>query len=149
MTQLHRYDCFDIYDDLERAAKSVARQQERCLAPFGLTKAQFNVLREIALDRLPRTYSDIAKELGCDQTTVSDTVKILKRKGFVEATRDQKDQRRGAVKATSEGRKVFKEAVQARKVLDEELSDVIDTDDATALGSACSALHESFGLHPE
>lgn len=70
----------------------------------GLSGAQFEVLRELALADGHSTASALARGLGVDPAAISRLVAGLERDGLVARTRDERDGRRQPVVLTEEGR---------------------------------------------
>lgn len=138
--QIDRYDYLDLFDDFEAAAKNVDRLQDEALKPLGLTKAQFNILREVAAQGLRGSAKDIAEAIQRDPSTVSDAVGLLEQKKFVTVAQDTKDRRRRTITATPAGLKVLVRARDARKNLADELLSALDDDQMEALSGAIGAL---------
>jgi DNA-binding MarR family transcriptional regulator len=70
----------------------------------GLSGAQFEALRELALADGRSTVSTLARELGVDPAAISRLVAGLQRLGLVSRARDDSDGRRQPVILTQEGR---------------------------------------------
>jgi DNA-binding MarR family transcriptional regulator len=75
-------------------------------AETGLSGAQFEILRELALADGCSTVSTLARELGVDPAAVSRLVAGLQQLGLVSRARDERDKRRQPVILTEEGRRL-------------------------------------------
>ena len=71
----------------------------------GLSGAQFEVLRELALADGRSTVSALARELGVDPAAISRLIAGLKELGFVARESDERDGRRRPVVLTEDGRR--------------------------------------------
>ena len=73
----------------------------------GLSGAQFEVLRELALADGRSTVSALARELGVDPAAISRLVSGLQRDGIVTRMSDERDGRRRPVVLTEDGRRLM------------------------------------------
>ena len=73
----------------------------------GLSGAQFEVMRELALADGTSTVSALARKLGVDPAAISRLVAGLQRLGLVSRTSDERDARRRPVVLTDEGRRLM------------------------------------------
>lgn len=95
------------YLHLLREVLLTYRQLLRQLAvETGLSGAQFEVLRELALADGRSTVSALARGLGVDPAAISRLIAGLERDGLVARTRDERDGRRQPVVLTEEGRRL-------------------------------------------
>jgi DNA-binding MarR family transcriptional regulator len=77
---------------------------------LGLRPAAFGALR--ALDR-PRTMSEIARELSCDNSNVTGIVDGLEERGLAVRRADESDRRVKLIALTDQGRRVRARLVRA------------------------------------
>jgi DNA-binding MarR family transcriptional regulator len=77
---------------------------------LGLRPATFGALR--ALDR-PRTMSEMARELSCDNSNVTGIVDSLEERGLAVRRADESDRRVKLIALTDEGRRVRVRLVRA------------------------------------
>ncbi|MBB3931242.1 DNA-binding MarR family transcriptional regulator [Kaistia hirudinis] len=94
----------------QRAARRLARRFDRLFAPLGLTNGQFSLLVALSGGWKPR-LGELADFLAMDPTTVTASVKTLRRGGFVELMSDTEDARVRRPKLTDAGRAILQEAV--------------------------------------
>jgi DNA-binding MarR family transcriptional regulator len=73
----------------------------------GLSGAQFEALRELALADGSSTVSALARELDVDPAAVSRLIASLQRLGFVSRLSDDRDARRKPVVLTEEGQRLM------------------------------------------
>jgi DNA-binding MarR family transcriptional regulator len=73
----------------------------------GLSGAQFELLRELALADGRSTVSALARELGVDPAAVSRLVASLEQLGFVSRVSDDRDRRRRPVLLTEDGSRLM------------------------------------------
>jgi len=84
----------------------------------GLSGAQFEALRELALADGRSTVSELTRELGVDPAAVSRLIAGLQKLGLVSRVNDDRDGRRRPVVLTDEGRRLmvaFHEKVHERE----------------------------------
>lgn len=93
------------YLHLLREVLLTYRQLLRQLAvETGLSGAQFEVLRELALADGPSTVSALARDVGVDPAAISRLIAGLQRLGLVSRMSDDRDGRRRPVVLTEDGR---------------------------------------------
>lgn len=138
------------------ALSASLREKDESLHP-----AQMQVLMMMHAGEL--SPSQLAERLEVSLPTISKTVSVLERRGWIERSADEHDRRRVALRLTSEGRETVKSVLtygieQLARTLsvatDEEL-DTIETG-MHALQAALSRAHETYGYrhcrrnhHPE
>jgi len=79
----------------------------RLTVETGLSGAQFEVLRELALADGRSTVSALARELGVDPAAVSRLVASLEQLGLVSRVSDERDGRRRPVVLTEDGSRLM------------------------------------------
>ncbi len=136
---LFQHEAGTNYFHLLREVLLTYRQMLRQLtAEMGLSGAQFEVLREMALAGGRSTVSALSRELGVDPAAVSRLVAGLQRSGLVSRVKDERDGRRQPVVLTEEGRRLMigfhAEAHRRESVLGSKL-------DARAVENAIDVLH--------
>ena len=76
----------------------------RMAAETGVSGAQFELLRQLALVGGRSTSAELARELGVDPAAVTRLVAALQEQGLVEREDDARDRRRRPVQLTDTGR---------------------------------------------
>jgi MarR family transcriptional regulator, transcriptional regulator for hemolysin len=103
---LFQHDSGSNYFHLLREVLLTYRQMLRQLAAeTGISGAQFEALRELALAGGRSTVSAMARELGVDRAAVSRLVAGLERAGLVERVQDERDGRSQPVVLSDAGRR--------------------------------------------
>ena len=102
-------DCYCII--LRNASRKVTALYDAALEPFGVTLAQFSLLRRIKR-REPISITELAHLAELDRSTMGRNVKVLERHGLVQAIAGT-DQREAAVILTDAGRRVLIDAAPA------------------------------------
>lgn len=96
---------------LRRAARALNGVYEEALRTFGLTGSQFTILQ--ALNFMGEcTQGELGRVLSMDSTTLTRTLGIMKRHGWV-ARRAGKDRREWRLSLGSNGREVYRRALPA------------------------------------
>jgi|WetSurMetagenome_2_1015567.scaffolds.fasta_scaffold1177773_1 DNA-binding MarR family transcriptional regulator len=80
---------------------------KRLTMETGLSGAQFEVMRELALADGRSAVSALARELGVDPAAVSRIITGLQQLGYVSRESDERDKRRQPVVLTEEGRRLM------------------------------------------
>ena len=119
-----------------RAAQKYSQRVEKLL---GVSGAQLWILKEIDMDRRLRV-GEIAKRLAIHQTTTSNLLDVLEKKGMVCKTRLPTDQRIVNLSLTEDGRSLLRKAPElSRGLLPEALSQM-KSDDLDQLGKSLDIL---------
>lgn len=90
---------------LRRAARAITQLYDRELEPGGVTVTQFSILAELSRSGAQPT-STLAARMGMDRTTMTRTLKPLRREGLL-ADATSADGRVRAVGLTAEGERRF------------------------------------------
>ncbi|MGE7368499.1 MarR family winged helix-turn-helix transcriptional regulator [Neorhizobium sp. NPDC001467] len=100
-TTLHVRDtCLCLH--VQRAARALARRFDLAMQPIGLNNGQFSLM--MALNRpQPATMKSVCNVLSMDRTTLTAALKILTRRGLVEAAVDPADRRGKLLSLTEAG----------------------------------------------
>lgn len=94
---------------LRTATRRISATYNVALEPFGFNVAQYALLRIIK--RRPQiSFSDLGHEAALDRSTIGRNIRVLERKGLVEAERSQEDRRETVVALTERGLRLVKEA---------------------------------------
>jgi DNA-binding MarR family transcriptional regulator len=108
--------------------------------PIELT--QWATLRRIS--RSPCTMSTLARHKGVGLPTISKSVEMLVRKGWVDRWIDKTDRRQTLVRLTAEGRKVLADSrAHLEELLDQRLS-VLSVSEREALAAQCQRVREAL-----
>jgi DNA-binding MarR family transcriptional regulator len=111
--------------NLRRAARIVTQRYDRQLQPAGIKTTQFTLLQ--ALTRAGSiSQGNLGELLGLDSTTLTRTLALLRRKGWIQ-TKPGQDRRELRLTLTAEGKRKYLSALhywqlgqrQLRKVLGE------------------------------
>ncbi|MBP2560412.1 DNA-binding MarR family transcriptional regulator [Neorhizobium galegae] len=100
-TTLHVRDtCLCLH--VQRAARALARRFDNAMKPIGLTNGQFSLMMSLNRPQ-PAPMGQVASLLAMDRTTLTAALKVLERRGLVEATVDPKDRRGRLLRLTDDG----------------------------------------------
>lgn len=111
--------------NLRRAARLVSQQYERAMQPAGIKGTQFTLLQALMLTG-NISQGKLGDLLGLDSTTLTRTLALLRRKGWIEAKCGQ-DRREVWLALSPEGKRKYRTALpywesaqkQLRKALGE------------------------------
>ena len=104
--------------------------------------SQWATMRRIS--RSPCTMSTLARHKGVGLPTISKSVEMLVRKGWVERWIDKTDRRQTLVRLTAEGRKVLADSrAHLEELLDQRLS-VLSLPEREALAAQCQRVREAL-----
>jgi DNA-binding MarR family transcriptional regulator len=95
--------------NLRRASRLVTQLYEDALRPVGLRATQFTVLQALSLAGQV-TQGVLGQILGMDSTTLTRTLNIMKRQGWIEQRRGQ-DRREWRLSLTDAGQALMKRAL--------------------------------------
>jgi DNA-binding MarR family transcriptional regulator len=95
--------------NLRKSARAVSRVFDEALQPSGLRSGQFIMLLTVACLRAP-TYSQLARELVMDTSTIARSLRPLDREGLLEVVAGP-DRRRKSVQITRRGAERIRQAV--------------------------------------
>ena len=107
--------CFPTY----AVANKILRRYQPLLKEINLTYTQY-VTMMVLWEKERVNEKDLVKELYLQANTLTDLLRNLKKKGFVEIEKDEKDKRNIVISLTEEGRKLRDKAVNVPKTLAEE-----------------------------
>lgn len=107
-------ECFCL--NLKRAARAVARRYDEALKPVDLNIGQFSTLMSIA-GLQPVAMQPLAQRLGMDRTTLTATLKPLRRRGLVSIRTDETDLRTKKLSLTDAGAAMLRLAVPRWKTV--------------------------------
>jgi len=127
------------------ALSASLREKDDSLHP-----AQMQVL--MMMHAGPTSPSELAERLEVSLPTISKTVSVLERRGWIERSADERDRRRVALRLTVEGRETVKSVLahgieQLARTLSVATDEELDTIEAgmQALQTALSRAHETLG----
>ena len=104
--------CFPTY----AVANKILRRYQPLLKKIGLTYTQY-VTMMVLWERETVNEKDLVKALYLQANTLTDLLKNLKKKGYIEICKDEKDKRNIIISLTEEGRKLREAAVCVPKTL--------------------------------
>jgi DNA-binding MarR family transcriptional regulator len=93
---------------LRRASRALTQHYEDALRPFDLTTSQFTILQALSMMG-EVTQGDLARVLAMDSTTLTRTLRIMERHGWL-AKRAGKDRRAWWLSLARGGRRRFEQA---------------------------------------
>ena len=130
-------ECFCL--NLKRAARAIARRYDDALQPFELTSGQFSTL--IAISGMqPVSMQALAELLVMDRTTLTATLKPLKRRGLVMIAIDAADRRGRQLRLTDAGTALAHQALPRWQELQQRITRDIGASAATTLRSQLAHL---------
>ncbi len=94
---------------LRRASRALTQHYEDALRPTGLRSSQFTILQVLTLAG-DVTQGQLAEMLAMDSTTLTRTLAIMSRRGWVKKRRGA-DRREWRIGISSEGKALFKRAL--------------------------------------
>ena len=104
-----------------RAARLLSQLYEDAMRPLGLRATQFTILQALSLAG-EITQGQLGQMLGMDSTTLTRTLTIMGRQGWVTKRRGE-DRREWRIGLSKEGRAQFETALPRWKEVQEQLTD--------------------------
>jgi len=115
MLLLKNQVCFPTY----AVANKILRRYQPLLKELNLTYTQY-VTMMVLWEKETVNEKDLVSALYLQANTLTDLLKKLKEKGFVDIRKDNADKRNIVISLTEEGRRLKEKAVQVPKTLVEE-----------------------------
>ena len=106
--------------NLRRAARVVTQLYEEEMRASGLHSTQFTLLQALTLAPPNLSQGRLGEVLGMDSTTLTRTLALLKKEGWIQLERGE-DRRQLHVVLTAEGKKAYRQAVPRWKRAQERL----------------------------
>ena len=104
INQLHEY--------LERLSNLIRNESRRAGAKYDLLPVQLDALHYLAIcNRYSDTLMGVTEYLGQTKGTISQSLKVLVRKGYVKKYPDKKDKRTVHLRVTKVGEKILNELI--------------------------------------
>jgi DNA-binding MarR family transcriptional regulator len=111
-----------------RASRTITQLYEQAVSPSGLSATQFTILQTLSLAG-EVTQGELARILAMDSTTLTRTLAVMSRSGWIAKKRGQ-DRREWRMSLSTAGKTIFKQALphwqkaqtQLRRQLGNELS---------------------------
>ena len=107
--------CFPTY----AVANKILRRYQPLLKELGLTYTQY-ITMMVLWEKEEVNEKDLVKALCLQANTLTELLRKLKGKGYIEIRKDEKDKRNIVISLTEEGRKLKDVAVNVPKTLIEE-----------------------------
>lgn len=107
--------CFPTY----AVANKIVRRYQPLLKELDLTYTQY-ITMMVLWEKEVINEKDLVEALYLKANTLTELLKKLEKKGFVEIYRDEKDRRHIVIRLTDKGRELKKEAVHIPKTIYEE-----------------------------
>ncbi len=95
--------------NLRRAARLVTQLYDRALQPAGMRVTQFTLLQALAIGG-SMSQGRLGDLLGLDSTTLTRTLRLLRRQGWIQAERAE-DRRQLRLQLTALGRREYRRAI--------------------------------------
>jgi DNA-binding MarR family transcriptional regulator len=114
----------------------------------GLSGAQFEALRELALADGRSTVSALARELGVDPAAVSRLIAGLQKLGLVSRVSDDRDGRRRPVVLTEDGRRLMVAFHAEAHVRESALTAALDPQSVETTMRVLHTLRDAFDAAP-
>lgn len=143
-----------IYDYVERLSELLRVDSRRVVADHGLQPVQLEALHYLSIcNRFSDTPMTVTEYLGQTKGTVSQTLKVLEKKGLLTKLADANDKRISHLKVSAKGKQLLKQSVPTPMFIKacEELSDKDQLQIETALKLLLTTLLQansmkSFGV---
>jgi DNA-binding MarR family transcriptional regulator len=137
-TTLHvRDNCLCLH--AQRAARALARRFDRELKPYGLTNGQFSLLMSLNRPE-PASLGTVADLLGMDRTTLTASVKVLERKGWIAVAKGREDRREKFLALLPDGEARLAAAVPVWRQTHAEIENKMPQGEADRLRHTLNAL---------
>lgn len=107
--------CFPTY----AVANKILRRYQPLLKKLNLTYTQY-ITMMVMWEKEVVNEKDLVKALFLKANTLTDMLRKLKQKGYIEISKDENDKRNIIISLTDEGRKLKEQAVEVPKTLIEE-----------------------------
>lgn len=120
---------------------------ERAERPFGLSLAQWTVLRTVLITP-GLAQADIAAACGLNVMNVSRAVAGLREKGLVAASDDPRNQRRKLLEATPLGESIGEDLGERERLLYEHVFADLDANELEQLDSVIGEIVNRLANHP-
>ncbi|MCH5461775.1 MarR family transcriptional regulator [Lactobacillus sp. LC28-10] len=101
-------------------AKELRYQMNTALEKEGITSAQWAVIAQIEISKVPLTAARIAAIVGMDRATISGIVKRLEAKEMITIQPSSEDRRARVLTLTADGEKAFK---RCKRIANVQMSD--------------------------
>jgi DNA-binding MarR family transcriptional regulator len=106
---------------VEHAGHLVDNRFDAALAPFGLSIAKLGVLRVLVRAEEPLPLSQVAEQLACVKSNITQLIDRLEADGLVQRISDLGDRRSKLAMVTDAGRRLFAEGTKVEAQMDKEL----------------------------
>ena len=104
----------NIFDSIERIAALMRAEERRRCAEFGLQSVHLQVLDYLSIcNQYSDTPAALSKYLGMTRGTVSQTLLLMQKKGYIDKIADSHDKRVVHLKLSAAGKKIL---VQAKPI---------------------------------
>lgn len=120
---------------------------ERAQRPFGLSLAQWTVLRTVLISP-ESSQADVAASCGLNVMNVSRAVAGLRDKGLLETTTDPRNNRRNILLATELGESISTDLAERERLLYDHVFDGLSAEDLDRLDSAVHSVITRLAEHP-
>ena len=124
---------------LERLASLLRSESRNLLLKHGLQPVQFDALYYLSIcNRYSDTPMSVTEYLGQTKGSVSQTLKVLEKKGLIVKTADSCDKRVAHMAVTEEGRQLIKTVLPSPLIA--AAGDVLGNEDLAVINSSLSSL---------
>ncbi|MDX1485360.1 MAG: MarR family winged helix-turn-helix transcriptional regulator [Alphaproteobacteria bacterium] len=136
--------------NLRKSSRAITRWYDKELEPCGLRSTQLAILLNVAAVDRP-TYSDVARELVTDLSTLSRNLAILEKQGLVR-TEPGRDSRRKIIWLTVDGMNRIRKAIplwaRTQQAFLSQFGDKRWSEFLDGLGATISSAHDAENLPP-
>ena len=107
-------DNIDVFEQIERIAVLIRSEEQKKCAQLGLQSVHLQVLKYLyKCNKVSDTPAALANYLGMTRGTVSQTLNLLEKKGYIAKTEDSKDRRVVHLSLTQDGQHTLEQAKPA------------------------------------
>lgn len=107
--------CFPTY----AVTNKILRRYQPLLKDLNLTYTQY-IIMMVMWEREVVSEKEIGEALYLKSNTLTDTLRLMEKKGLIEKTRDKDDKRKLVIRITEQGKKLKKKAINVPKTLEQE-----------------------------
>lgn len=107
--------CFPTY----AVTNKILRRYQPLLKDLNLTYTQY-IIMMVMWEREVVSEKEIGEALYLKSNTLTDTLRLMEKKGLIKKTRDKDDKRKLVIRITEQGKKLKKKAINVPKTLEQE-----------------------------
>lgn len=107
--------CFPTY----AVTNKILRRYQPLLKDLNLTYTQY-IIMMVMWEREVVSEKEIGEALYLKSNTLTDTLRLMEKKGLIKKTRDKDDKRKLVIRISEQGKKLKKKAINVPKTLEQE-----------------------------